>query len=458
MKKLFIETNSLDLKCYNKFCLTEDLLMEHAALTMANFIRDNFDRNKTILIIAGAGNNGADGVVLGRMLHGEYIVKVLLLDDPRTTVGLTQLERAKHVGVCFVKYFEPADIFVDAIFGSGLNKAVQGKYLEYIQMLNHCKGFKLSCDIPSGLGYCETPIKADVTICMGALKTILFEDFAKDFVGNIIVANLGVADELYEDASNMFLLEKSDLKLPFRLKLSSHKGNFGHLAIICGEKQGAAILSAKAGLNFGAGLVTVVSDNEILLDEDLIQNKTIPANCSALAFGMGLGSITKEKLDKLKGLKVAKILDADILCKDEVLYFLDDDVVITPHPKEFIALLKICDIAQINVEKLQENRFYYARIFAIKYPKVTLLLKGANMLIAKNGQIFVNSFGTPALSKGGSGDVLSGMIGALLAQGFSSLEAAINSSLAISLAAMNYDKNNYSMTPSELIKLIKEIK
>ena len=458
MKKLFAETNSLDLKCYNKFGLTEDILMEHAAFAMASFIRDNFDRKKTIFIIAGAGNNGADGIVLGRMLHCEFVVKVLLIGDPKTTVGLVQLERAKLVGVCFVKDFEPADIFVDAIFGSGLNKVVKGKYLDFIQMFNHSEGFKLSCDIPSGLGYCKTPVKADVTICMGALKTILFEDFAKDFVGNIIVANLGVSDELYEDKTNMFLLEKSDLKLPFRVKLTCHKGDFGHLAVICGEKKGAAILSAKAGLNFGAGLVTVISDNEILLEEDLMQNKTIPTNCTAVAFGMGLGTITKANLDKLKELNIAKIIDADVLINNRILDFLDDDIVITPHPKEFIALLKICDIAQINVEKLQENRFYYAKIFSIKYPTATLLLKGTNMIIAKNGQIFVNSFGTPALSKGGSGDVLSGMIGSLLAQGFSSLEAAINSSLAISLAAMGYDKNNYSMTPSELIKLIKEIK
>ena len=458
MKKLFEETSSLDFKCYNEFGLSEDLLMEHAAACMANFIRQNFSTKNTIFIVCGGGNNGADGIVLARMLHGEFAIKVFLLDDPKTKIGQLQLERAKRIGVGFVCNFETADIFVDAIFGSGLSKPLDGKYLEVLNMLNYADGFKIACDIPSGLGFCEFPLKADVTICMGALKTILFEDFAKDFVGEIIVANLGIANDFYESESSSFLLEKHDLHLPFRTKLSSHKGNFGHLAVICGEKKGAAILSAKAGLSFGAGLVSVVSEEEIVLEPDLMQIKIIPANCTALALGMGLGGVASQNLQDIVNLKIPKIIDADLIKNSEILNFLATDIVITPHPKEFVALLKICNIAQINVEELQKNRFHYAKIFSRSFSNVTLLLKGANMLIAKDGKIFVNPLGSPALSKGGSGDVLSGMIGALLAQGFSSLDAAKNASLGFSLASMNYDKNNYSMTPSDLINLIKDIR
>lgn len=458
MKKLFVETNSLDFKCYNEFGLSEDLLMEHAAACMANFIRQNFSTKNTIFIVCGGGNNGADGIALARMLNGEFATKVFLLDAPKTKIGQLQLERAKRIGVSFVCNFEIADIFVDAIFGSGLSKPLDGKYLEVLNMLNYADGYKIACDIPSGLGFCEFPLKADVTICMGALKTSLFEDFAKDFVGEIIVANLGISNNFYENESSTFLLEKSDLHLPLRKKLSVHKGDFGHLAVICGDKKGAAILSAKAGLNFGAGLVSVICKEDIALEPDLMQSKTIPANCTAIAFGMGLGEISSQSLQNILNLKIPKIIDADLMRNSEILNFLATDVVITPHPKEFVALLKICNIAQINVEELQKNRFHYAKIFSRNFSNVTLLLKGANMLIAKDGKIFVNAFGSPALSKGGSGDVLAGVIGALLAQGYTSLEAAKNGSLAISLAAMSYEKNNYSMTPSDLINLIKDIK
>jgi hydroxyethylthiazole kinase-like uncharacterized protein yjeF len=136
---------------------------------------------------------------------------------------------------------------------------------------------------------------------------------------------------------------------------------------------------------------------------------------------------------------------------------LEQNIVLTPHPKEFVSLLKLCDIADISVEELQNNRFLYVKEFCKKYPNVVLLLKGANVIISSNEKIYVNSFGNATLSKGGSGDVLSGLIGSLLAQGYNSLDAAINASLAHAMAARNYPKNNYSLTPSDLVEEIRKL-
>jgi hydroxyethylthiazole kinase-like uncharacterized protein yjeF len=126
-------------------------------------------------------------------------------------------------------------------------------------------------------------------------------------------------------------------------------------------------------------------------------------------------------------------------------------VVVTPHAKEFVSLLKITNVADITTEELQKNRFKYAEDFCKTYPNVTLLLKGANVIIAHNEKFYINPHGTPALAKGGSGDVLSGLIGALLAQGRTPLEAAINGSLTHAKLALSYKGVDFSLTPDDLI-------
>jgi hydroxyethylthiazole kinase-like uncharacterized protein yjeF len=129
-------------------------------------------------------------------------------------------------------------------------------------------------------------------------------------------------------------------------------------------------------------------------------------------------------------------------------------VVITPHAKEFVSLLKITKIADITVEELQKNRFKYAQEFSKAYPHATLILKGANVIIAKSDEFYINPHGTPSLAKGGSGDVLSGLVGSLLAQGYDSLDAAINASLAHAKSALNYCGADFSLTPDDLIEQI----
>ncbi len=464
MQKVFFEVNSLDKKCYEKFHLSEDILMENATQSIAKFIREKNKNKSNILIVAGSGNNGADGITLARILHFEYKVFLYLPIGVKSNMAKIQLNRAKALGVEIVNQIYEADIIVDCIFGSGLNRALNPELNSLIDELNLLKSYKIACDIPSGIdingNILTTAFKADTTITMGALKIPLFSDMAKDFVGEIEVANLGVAKEIYESESDYFLLEKSDLKLPLREKKSTHKGNFGHLAVISGDKIGASVISGLSGFNFGVGLVTLISKNKIFIPFELMQSHTLSNTTSAIAIGMGLGeSFSDEEIKTFLSLFLPTIIDADLFYKDFIVeFFQKDNLVLTPHPKEFISLLKLSKIANIDIDKLQSNRFKYALEFSKAYPNVVLLLKGANTIIAHKEKLYINNLGTQALAKGGSGDVLSGMIGALLAQGYNPLESAINGSLAHSLASVSFNKNNYSLTPMDLIKELKELK
>ncbi|MCK5110784.1 MAG: NAD(P)H-hydrate dehydratase [Arcobacteraceae bacterium] len=460
MQKVFDEVTTLDKKCYEKYALSEDILMEHAATAILDYISKKFKRDKTVFIVSGAGNNGADGIALARLLHGFYKVKLYLPYGAKSNMAKLQLKRANLVGVRISDKIYKSDIIVDCLFGSGLTRALDEKSQKIIQRLNKIDGFKIACDIPSGINSNGqiSPIcfNADTTITMGALKKSLFTDFSKDYVGKITVANLGVQRELYEDKTDKFLLDKQDIKLPLRKKKSSHKGNFGHLAVVVGDKKGAGLLASEAGFIFGCGLITVISKNEIKkIPNHIMQNKTLPQNTTAICLGMGLGKTCDKNL---LNNNIPKVIDADFFYNKDIVNILDNkNIALTPHPKEFCSLLKLCNIADISIDELQNNRFTYLEYFSKKYPKVTILLKGANVLIAQNKKIYINTMGTSLLSKGGSGDVLSGLIGSLLAQGYDTLNATISGSLAHTMAALNYDENNYSLTPEELIKQIKKL-
>lgn len=461
MQKVFYEVNSLDKRCYEELALTEDLLMEHAASSLSREIYKRFDKNKSIFILCGAGNNGADGIALARLLFKRFDVKLYIPFGVKSKMAELQLKRVKLLDIEIIDELIQCDITVDCLFGSGLNKDLDEKSQYILNTLNSYDSFKIACDIASGvnnLGQVTTiAFEADVTITMGALKTSLFTDIAKDFVGDITVGNLGIQREVYEIDTNIYLLEKEDMKLPFRNKKDSHKGSYGHLNVVAGCKKGAGVIAAKAAFGFGTGLVSVICHENIDLPYHIMQTNKLTKNCTAVALGMGLGRYEKDEIKKILEKDIPIIIDADLFYEDVLLEALDKEVVLTPHPKEFCALLRLCKIDDITIETLQDNRFKYLELFCKKYPKVVLLLKGANVLISQHNKVYINNLGSAVLSKGGSGDVLSGLIGSLLAQGYSSLDAAISASLAHTVAAANYSKNNYSLIPSDLVEEVKRL-
>jgi len=466
MQKLFNEVGSLDKKCYDKFGLTEDILMEHAANAIATFIENSFDTPTSILIVSGMGNNGADGIALARLLHTKYNITLYIPDELKSPMAKLQYKRAKLLGVNISKkqvvLNNSFDIVVDALFGTGLKRELTKSTINLIEKLNNISAYKIACDIPTGININgnveQIAFKAHTTITMGALKKSLFHDIAKEYVGEIIVANLGVQREVYENKSTCFLLDSFDLQLPFREKQTTHKGSFGHFCVIVGEKSGAGMLCAEAGFAFGAGLVSVIDHQSLNPPYHIMQSHKLPSNTTAIALGMGLGKYDEKEICELLENNIAKVIDADLFYEKDILKVLTkENVVLTPHPKEFCSLLKLTNLADIKVKELQKDRFKYVEMFAKHYPKIVLLLKGANTIIAHNNKLFVNPLGSNKLSFGGSGDILTGLIGSLLAQGYNAKEAAINGSLAHAIAAKNFTKNNYAMTPQDLIEEVKTI-
>ena len=464
MQNLYDEVSFLDQRCYEEFALSEDLLMEHAADGMADYIRKLFPKGSSILIATGSGNNGADGITLARLLHADYDISLWYVKAPKSTMCLLQQKRAEYIGITPVELPQEAyDIVVDAVLGTGFNGNFNETLRREMQLLNTIHGYKIACDVPSGLrkdGTCEPDtFVAQTTLTMGALKKGMFLDEAKEFVGTLQVLDLGVARSIYEVRSRWKLLEYSDMKLPYRDKKNTHKGSFGHTAVIIGEKAGAATLTASSALHIGSGLVTLIECEPHDIPAELMRSEHLPTNTTSIAVGMGLGDVWSEKdLDEVLDNELPLVADADILYREKIKQLLKrDDIVITPHPKEFATLLHLVGLAKTNVATLQKNRFEYAELFCKTYPNVTLLLKGANVIIGKNREFFINPHGSPKLAKGGSGDVLSGIIAGLLAQGYSTLDAAINGTLIHTKLAQIYEGADFSLTPTALIESIRKL-
>ncbi|WP_120918308.1 NAD(P)H-hydrate dehydratase [Helicobacter pylori] len=464
MLSVYEKVNALDKRALEEFNLSEDILMENAAMALERAVLQNASLGAKVIILCGSGDNGGDGYALARRLMGHFRVLVFEMKLAKSPMCQLQKERAKKAGVV-IKAWEDknedleCDVLIDCVIGSHFKGKLE-PFLNF-ESLSQKARFKIACDIPSGIDskgrVDKGAFKADLTISMGAIKSCLLSDRAKDYIGELKVGHLGVFNQTYEIPTDIFLLEKSDLKLPLRDKKNAHKGDYGHAHVLLGKHSGAGLLSALSALSFGSGVVSVqaleceiTSSNKPL---ELVFCENFPNPLSAFALGMGLEGFPK---DFNKWLELAPcVLDAGVFYHKEVLQALEKEVVLTPHPKEFLSLLKLVGI-NISMLELLDNKLEIARDFSQKYPKVVLLLKGANTLIAHQGRIFINILGSVALAKAGSGDVLAGLILSLLSQNYTPLDAAINASLAHAIASLEF-KNNYALTPLDLIEKIKRL-
>ncbi|GAA9378409.1 NAD(P)H-hydrate dehydratase [Helicobacter pylori] len=464
MLSVYEKVNALDKRALEEFNLSEDILMENAAMALEKAVLQNASLGAKVIILCGSGDNGGDGYALARRLVGRFKTLVFEMKPAKSPMCQLQKERAKKVGVVIKAWEEKnedleCDVLIDCVVGSDFKGALE-PFLNF-ESLSQKAHFKIACDIPSGIDskgrVDKGAFKADLTISMGAIKSCLLSDRAKDYIGELKVGHLGVFNPIYEIPTDTFLLEKSDLKLPLRDRKNAHKGDYGHAHILLGKHSGAGLLSALSALSFGSGVVSVqaleceiTSNNKPL---ELVFCENFPNFLSAFALGMGLENIPK---DFNKWLELAPcVLDAGVFYHKEVLQALEKEVILTPHPKEFLSLLKLVGI-NISMLELLDNKLEIVRDFSQKYPKVVLLLKGANTLIAHQGQVFINTLGSVALAKAGSGDVLAGLIVSLLSQNYTPLDAAINASLAHALAGLEF-KNNYALTPLDLIEKIKRL-
>lgn len=468
MKNLYKNTESLDSRLLSKFDLTQDLLQENAACELEKLIESKTHKNSFIIIVCGGGDNGADGYALARKLHKNYKVRILKAKEPTSKMCKIQANRASLVGIEFIKRLLHCDVIVDCLFGSGFKGELDDEFISLIESMNQFGRIKIACDIPSGIyenGLISNAVfKADFTLSMGALKTSLFSDFAKDFIGSISVANLGVSRDLFEIETNLYLLESNDLALPKRESNNVFKNSFGHVVVVSGQKCGASLLAAKASFKMGAGLVSLLDLNENLKgfnEPEIMLTKEIPQNASVIVVGMGLGELDSSLKQALVESKLPIVIDADMFYEPFIKELLDSNknVVLTPHPKELYSLLNIVfddELFKPSFEDVLENRLNLSLKFTQKYPNACLVAKGANTIIAHNEEAYINNLGDSRLAKGGSGDVIAGIISAYLAQGFSPLESSINASLAHALAAKK-EKNKYSLTPLSLISYLGEL-
>ena len=435
-------------------------LMEQASAAFCDWFMEQFSHfiDQQIYIFCGPGNNGGDGLAIGRLLqHRFFHINIIhcnisekVSDDFAINLerlplreGLTYQKLEKNDN--FSKLPE-GSIVIDAIFGSGLSRPIIGYWAQLIAYINSLDVTRISVDIPSGL-FAEAQsggaiIKADHTLAFQVPKLAFFMPQNFPYVGQWHIRPIGLSQSFIQETKTAYhYIDLAFAKPLFkRRRKFDHKGTYGKALLVVGSHgmAGAATLSAKAALRAGLGLLTLyvpktlytilqiavpeamvkVDDN----DKDLSElPDTTTYNAIGIGCGLGRATVTKEALSKITNIKQALVIDADALniiaASEQGVGHLPKGCIITPHPKEFERLFgktgndfERLGVAIQNAQSLG----------------IFILLKGAHTCVAcPNGEVYFNSTGNPGMATAGSGDVLTGIITSLLAQGYSAKEAAI---------------------------------
>lgn len=424
-------------------------LMNRAGAALFDQLCCRWPDARKILVVCGAGNNGGDGYVVAQLAHvAGFAVTLVALRDPAMLTGdaKTAWSAARSAGLSAVT-FDPtlinnADVVVDAIFGTGLDREVSGEWATAIIEINASGVPVLSVDIPSGL-HADTgrvlgaAITAQATLSFIGLKCGMFTGEARDCCGVILFDDLGLPAAVYEQQpSSLQRIEWLRLKplLPPRHR-TAHKGEFGHLLIIAGNHgmAGAARLAAEAALRVGSGLVTVATRVEHLAAmaavrpevmwrgvETAADLRPLLQRATVVAIGPGLGQDgwAQQLFNGAVESGLPMVVDADALNLLALQPLKNSDWILTPHPGEAGRLLQ-CSAAAIN-----QDRFHAVGALSQQYGGV-VVLKGAGTLVADaTSEVAVCSGGNPGMASAGMGDVLTGVIGGLLAQGLNPNQAA----------------------------------
>ncbi|MFP4448934.1 MAG: NAD(P)H-hydrate dehydratase [Bacteroidales bacterium] len=438
-------------------------LMERAAGKCTEWLIQHIGIEKRFFIFVGPGNNGGDGLAVARQLAEKgrdvkvYIVKITDKLSPDAELNLQRLKDQKLVQIDYIRKgttlpeIPDNSVVIDALFGSGLNRPLEGFPAEIVKFLNQGNQTRIAIDIPSGLfgednssNIQDHIFRADYTLTFQFPSLSFMCPENEPYVGNWRILDIGLSKKKIDEMdSPYFLITENFIKNNLNSrKRFAHKGHFGHPLLINGSygKMGAAILAAKAALRAGSGLVTThlpvngyaimqTAVPEAMLDIDIseIIFSEVPDlnNFSNVGCGCGIGM--KVNSQKALGELIQKekrplVLDADalnILAENkEWLNLLPENSILTPHPKEFERLTG-------ETQKNHYDRIQTQRNFASKY-RILLVLKGGNTTIAlPDGACYINTNGNPGMATAGSGDVLTGIITSLVGQGYSPNLAAI---------------------------------
>lgn len=482
------EMKQWEKKAMEKYKIPSFLLMERAAMAVVKELTEkSYDLHK-VLIACGTGNNGGDGLAAARLLKSRGIrVEVCMAGalERLSEDARRQLEMYQAVSGKFVTdpAYDEYTVIVDAIFGIGCNREITGIAAEVIKGINEAQSPVVSVDVPSGVSsdtgeICGCAVRADATVTFFTWKLGMMLYPGRTNCGRIIVEDLGIPFEKTEDCRIVTYTAK-DLKLLPQRNADSHKGTFGKVLVMAGSQKisGAAYLAAAGAYRIGAGLVKIYTPKEnlfamqTLLPEALIeiydrdrplvkQLKQCMAWADAIVIGPGFG--TDRMAEKILKYVISKstvpvVVDADginILAKSKTC-LLDPTapLILTPHIQEMAGL------TGTSRETVKKNLIGSALDFTDSYP-VTLVLKDSRTVVAKEKEtVYINTSGNSGMATGGSGDVLSGVIGGLLAQGMLPLEAAkmgvyVHGRAGDEAAAK---KSAYSMTAADILDGIAEV-
>ena len=428
-------------------------LMERAARACFYWLTDHVPHEKTVYVAAGPGNNGGDGLAIARMLRAkEYDVRVMLAGDPEKLSPSCKTNLERWLSLPDQVLAGPAEwdpgresVVIDALLGSGLDRQPEGEAEEMIRKINDSGALVVSVDIPSGL-FCDRTVRgrkdppvvrADYTLTFAPPKLAFMFPENGCFTGEWVLLDIGISEAYLSQASTKnFFLEAGDIAALLRRRTRfQHKGHFGHALLVCGGrgKMGAAVLAARGCLRAGAGLTTVsvpatelgiiqtaVPEAMAVIDPGPDTFTTVPdlSPYSAIAAGPGIGTgqaAQKALKSLIQSSRLPLILDADainILAENKTwLSFIPKGSAFTPHPKEFERL------AGKSADDYDRNQ--RQRDFSFKYQCVVVLKGAYTAITTPEGNCFFNSTGNPGMATGGSGDVLTGIIAGLAAQGYS---------------------------------------
>ncbi len=460
-------------------------LMERAAKACVDWIRSNLPAEASFLVIFGTGNNGGDGLAIARLLFESGRKVNVFIQGKReegTADHKVNLERLRLMSADIIQESFPVIdrncVVIDALLGTGLSRPVEGETKDLIKKMNNSGAKILSIDIPSGMygednsaNDLDSIVQASTTLTFQCPKLAMLLPGAGDKCGKIVVLDIELNKEFIANAHSPYEFVTADVikKIYQPRNKFSHKGSSGHALLVCGSegKMGAAILATRACMHAGAGLTTVriPANGEAIMQsgvpeamvsadkgKEFLSTPFLADKQDAMGIGPGIGTYD-ETAAVIKQLiqdhRMPMVFDADalnILAKNMTwMGFLPKGCILTPHVKEFGRMFGTEQDPLKRLALLQRN--------AVKY-NVCIVLKGAHTSIAgPDGKVYFNSTGNPGLAKGGSGDVLTGIITALLAQGYQSTDAAI---LGVYLHGLAADiavttSSEEALTPGDVI-------
>nr|WP_294898932.1 NAD(P)H-hydrate dehydratase [uncultured Pedobacter sp.] len=460
-------------------------LMERASYAFTKIFVDKFpDRKKSILIFCGKGNNGGDGLVISRLLFDEgfHNVQTFIADfseksSPDFDLNLQRLQE-KDTSIFYLKQasdieFLEADFLIDALLGSGLNKALEGEWRNLVKKINQFSGYKISVDVPTGMPcegelFDEVIVKSDFTVTFQRPKLNFLLPISSPYIKEWKVANIGLDENfIHSAASPFYWLWKGGVQRFIKARQPfEHKGLLGHALIIAGEDDtmGAALIATEACVKSGAGLTTAMIPDSGLqaLNTRLPEAMFTRRNqleimdwdkYKVIGIGPGLGTSSESLLllkAALKNFKKPMVIDADAINmiseNKELMKLVPENSVFTPHMKEFDRLF--------GTHESWWRRIKTALKKSVEL-KVYIVLKNRYTLIfTPEGICYFNSSGSPAMASGGMGDALTGMITSMLSQGYQVERAVQIAVFSHGYAGEQIAQKMYVIPASTLVKQI----